>query len=776
MPIFTFAAWLLLVWASGWFAFPILRRLCGHALPDGGLALGRIAFLVVWALLAFWLGQIGVPVAVSAGIYLPLAAVGVWSWWRERSQLKSDVRRRWRALLSAEAVFLCVFLVFFALRGYWSDTNGNNGEKSMDSALIGTLLRAQKLPPENPYAAGARLNSYYIFGHLETALVTRAANTTARWSYNLMCATLPALCFSALFSLGAGLTRRLDGGMFVSSTILGLGTLQPLFQWFRKDGIEPWPMLGGHIGPIRNLDFFAVSRPLPNAINEFPWFTFNQSDLHAHYFDFPIEIALMTLAWAIFRAPNERHRTVLLGVAALFSGAQILTNTWDFPAYALGVGLAFFLSPRKQDDLSASNGRRVLMFGGAMLAAVLLAAPYLLGINTAARGPSPLPQPASPLREWLLLWAPIAVSWMAFCAWATFRFDSRWRWGLGAIAVFVVVAATWGQADWGYPVGLDAQPQPTAVALNAWFTLGNPARLVIPLIVVFAFLAGISAYFNRGVTRFLPCLALAGLFAVLWSETTWAGFLGDPKYAAFADYKRQDTVFKFGLQGWFLWGTAATAGAYLTLRRWPLVLRLGFIPFLLVMAISSAVDTVGRTRGFDKSARQNWDAWGHMTSAEQDAATWLQTHTAPDENILEAEQKEGGDYTPYARYTHATGIATIIGPQAHSFQWSPNPIRVQRQPNDTPEEFFDRKAGAQWDEVFKRKREARTAFTTSNSEERREILKRYNVRYVMWGELEREQYGEQSRELLSHDLKVAESFGFGPNDDPTHRVQIFAVP
>ena len=315
MPISTFFFWLLLVWAAGWLAFPIASRLTGHALPDGGLALARIGFLVVWALGAFWLGHIGVPVAVSAWLYLPLGILGAISWWRNRAAMRGQLRSRRRAIVGVETVFLSAFLVFFALRGYWSDTNGNNGEKSMDAALIGTLSRAQSLPPENPYAAGARLNSYYIFGHLETALLTRASNTHVRWSYNLMCATLPALCFSGLFSLGAGLTKRLDGGAWVSATVLGLGTLQPLFQWFKPDGLVAQHARDPGVNLIKNLDFFAVSRPLPNAINEFPWFTFNQADLHAHYFDFPIEIALMALAWTIFSRANRtqtprvaRHR------------------------------------------------------------------------------------------------------------------------------------------------------------------------------------------------------------------------------------------------------------------------------------------------------------------------------------------------------------------------------------------------------------------------------------------------------------------------------------
>ena len=590
-----------------------------------------------------------------------------------------------------------------------------------------------------------------------------------------MCATLPALCFSSLFSLGAGMTRRLSGGAFVSGTILGLGTLQPLYQWFKPGGLFAQHARDPNVHLIGNLDFFAVSRPLPNAINEFPWFTFNQADLHAHYFDFPIEIALMAMAWTIFRAPTERKRRALVGVAAVFLGAQILTNTWDFPAYALAVGLAFFLSPRDEHRKDATKWGRALPFIGAVVVALVLASPYLLGINTAAREPSPLSQPASPLREWLLMWAPILVAWFGFCAWRTFRFDARWRWALGAFALFTLVAAILGQYQWGYPLGLDVQPTPTFAASEEWFGIGNPARLVVPLIVWSAFVALVGSYYNRGVARFLPILALAGLFSLLWSETTWAGFLGDPKFVGFADAKRQDTVFKFGLQAWFLWGTAASAGAYLTLRRWPLVLRFLCVPFLLVMALSSYVDTLGRTHNFDAQQRQNWDAWAHMTRSEQEAASWLLSHTPPDVNILEAEDKKGGDYSVYTRYTHATGIATVIGPQAHSFQWSPSSVRVARDAKDTPQEFLDRKGSAQWEEVFKRKAETREAFTTQSASRRRAILKQYNVRFIVWGELEREQYGDKAHNLLERDFARAAQFGFAPDDDSVHRVEIFRV-
>ncbi len=874
MPFSVFVWWLLLVWGAGWLAFPLAERLVGHALPDGGLALGRIAFLVSWSVLAFWLGRAGVPVAASAWLYGVLLVASLALWWGERRNGRIQWKSQRRALVGVEAAFLATFLVFWTLRGFWSDTSGTNGEKGMDSVLVATLARAQKLPPPNPYAAGARLESYYVLGHLEAALLTRATGTTTRWSYNLMCATLPALCVSALFSLGAGLTRKIGGGLFVSFAVLGLGTLQPLFAWAHPDAWSATRFL--------RLDFFAVSRVQPYAINEFPWFSFNQADLHAHYFDFPLEIALMALAWALYQARGERRRLGLLGACSFFLGAQILTNTWDFPAFALLVGLAFALAPRARTagtstPSAGTNGRtelesasartqktgartktprsqveetsgrtentgarkrktsartqvtsegievvgaqgekanapteeardqsentrvrtdrmnswpwRVLWFCLAIAGAIGLALPYLLGINTAARGPSLLTQPASPLREWLLMWAPFLAMWWAFGATHVFRSNRRAWLGFGALGAFVILAACVGQTNWGFPEGLEKQPVPTREALSVWFASLNPARLVIPMLALCAWIAVRALRHGQSALRFAAILALAGLFALAWSETTWAGFLGDPNFPAPTDFKRQDTIFKFGLQAWFLWGTAGSVGAYLTFKRWPLALKLALVPFVLVMATSSLVDTVGRARWWKEdrarpgyfhldflSDWQNWDGWAHLSPGEQEAARWLETHALPGQNILEAEQKEGGDFSVYTRFTHTTGIPTIIGPQSHTFYWSPSPLRLTRRADESADEFLGRRAGTQYEEVFKRKAEARAAFTTPDAAKRLEILRRYGVRYVVWGDLERAQYGQASRAFLERDLRLRASFGFEAGEDPSHRVEIWEVP
>ena len=780
MPVLTFLAWLALVGAAGWLAFPLARRAFGDAVPDAGLAVGRILLLALWGLLAFWLGQIGVPVALSAWIYALLAAAGLALWRRDRTALRELWRARRRTIILSETIFVTVFLSFFLLRGFWSDASGTNGEKSMDSALIGSLARAQRLPPPNPYAAGARLDSYYYFGHLETALLTRASGTTVRWSYNLMCATLPALCAAALFGLGGALTGSAKGGAFVMGATLAGGTLQPLYQWTNPDPSAPARLFG--------LDAFAVSRVLPYSINEFPWFTFNQADLHGHYFDFPFEIALMTLAWSLYRA--KRPRVALL--AALILGAQILTNTWDFPAYALLIGLAIVsvaetaktetaetAAPERARVKAIRLGLRVALTLAVVAGALVVAAPFLVNLKSAATPPQALAQPASPLREWLLLWGPMALAWGTFAALRTFRHSAAWRVALGALGYAVLWCAL----------------------LSRWQT---PSPLVLPLIAACVGLGIAGAARGRGAERFLCLMGVCGLLAIAWSETTWAGFLGDPDKPQIIDFIRQDTVFKFGLQGWMLWGTASASAIWLALRAAAPGVRVtalvAALPLAATMLIGNLAFVAHRTRFVEMAARwhdapnvanwpraraalkfDGWDAWAHLAPPEKAAADWLQNHVRPGENIVEAEQQAGGDYSEYTRYAHATGIPTVVGPMAHTFQWSPANAPLDDGQNGRGTQtraqwaakLRARKSGAEWAEVMRRKSDVRAIYSAPGQAARAALLARYGVKYLVWGELERREYGDAALVDLVNTLPLAAQFG--APDDP-HRAWIFRIP
>lgn len=728
-------AWLLLVWALGWLALPLSSRLWRGALADGGLAAGRVLLLCLWTMGAFWAGNLGLPVRWSAMAIYPVLIGLAALCWRDRERLASHIDRHRGGIRQSEAFFLIVFTLFFVLRGYMPGID--NGEKPMDMALISACARADNLPPANPYAAGTRLESYYYLGHLQTALLTESIGTTPRWSYNLMCATLPALCFSLLVALAAGVNGGLAGGGLATLLVLCSGTLQPFSQWLERYRVGTFS-LNGEL-PFWSLDYMATSRVIPYTINEYPWFTFNYADLHAHYFGMPLALLALSLGWALFNcvrsAPASLQCRAIVASGALVLGSQIITNTWDFPVYGIyfALCLSALILPRNRDagevghDVESelpSLSNRLVTTGATCIAlaicAVSLAAPFLLRLHSEANRPTPLPQPGSPTLAWLMMWGLPAGAWLLHLV------VSAQDRGVGRKAVMALIA--------------------TAVLWAALrFKTGND-HFVLIFIVLLAAWSGCEIVAARN-TRdaWMARLAFCGCLALLWSETTWAGFLGSRDIRAFDDYKRQDTVFKFGLQAWYLLGIPAGLAAVHLWRRaspskgnfsgpaivqwfvfpWYRVpLRLGTL--LLPVAVLASVSVVCARADFFRNY-QLADAWVYLTPAERGAAAWLSSHAVDGDYLVEAEMLEGGDYSEYTRYTHATGVPAVIGPKAHTFQW-----------------------GSTWSEVDERKNAVRTFYLGEMvggrmpDEARLALMRRYRVRYVVCGVLERRQYGSEA--------------------------------
>ncbi len=811
MPLATFFGWLFLVWSLGWLMLPLSRRVWRHAdaplLPDGGLAAGRMLLLAFWALGAFWLGHLGVPVRLSALLIYPIALFLLWRWKRERGAMKSLLQSQKRGVIAGEIIFFSLFAFFFVLRSFWPSIE--NGEKPMDMALISACARANFLPPPNPYAAGERLASYYYLGHLQTALLTEAIGAQPRWTYNLMAATLPALCFSLLASLAGALIGRVRYGVVAACIVLACGTEEAWRQWLvkwheaRQNGtpFAWWP-----------INYWDTSRVIPYVdkdgphftINEYPWFTFNYADLHAHYFGQPLALLILALGWALFHQVRDGAKskpwkiTALLAAVAL--GAQIVTNTWDFPAYSLLIfscvaSLAFWPGWKSRKEapkakkrhnsadkrLEVASQRRIfwMRFALAVVAALgigivalLVASPFLLKLHSAANPPRPLEQPASPLREWLLVWGLFAGAWFWVLLAQTQRRRADVPTKFFESLVFPIV--TFG-----------------VIYVNAFVQSGQSCFVLSLLITLLVLTLPESLLSDDATHVFLCRVALCGLLALLWSETTWAGFLDKP-------YHRQDTVFKFGLQAWYLLGTASICGALRLWSRWraampeepPLRLEfartalalLFFAPFMAMVSTPMArarMEFISRGRlqseyetpyppgkikpfvlgfrwfGLRAERWDGWDTWTHLAPAERTAAQWLRDAARDGENLLEAEQKEGGDYSEFTRYTHATGVPTVIGPQAHTFQW-----------------------GVDWEKVFERKNDARTFYTSGGagkSAERAAILRKYKVRYIVCGELERSQYGRDNLARLERDLLEdgLSSVTFQDVDQDPHRVTIY---
>jgi uncharacterized membrane protein len=203
------------------------------------------------------------------------------------------------------------------------------------------------------------------------------------------------------------------------------------------------------------------------------------------------------------------------------------------------------------------------------------------------------------------------------------------------------------------------------------------------------------------------------------------------------DIGRMNTVFKFYLQVWLMWGVAAAVGlAWLLprVRRWgagrgPWLGVLGVLVFLAALypPLAAAAKVDDR---FDPTLGGGLDGWAYMQTAsygdpigqqydlkwDLDAMQWLLDNVVGSPVILEGQTPE---YRWGARYSINTGLPTVLG-----WNWH------QRQ----------QRAAADDQVVWTRANDVATIYNTPAADVAMPLLRQYDVRYVIVGPLERAYY------------------------------------
>jgi uncharacterized membrane protein len=107
-------------------------------------------------------------------------------------------------------------------------------------------------------------------------------------------------------------------------------------------GLNKW-LFAGQAIPIKIGDWYwTATRVIPDTINEFPFFTFIYADLHAHLIAIPYALVALGLAAHIVLSPGKLKWNDL-GLIALVLGALRAINTWDYPTYLGIIGITMIL-------------------------------------------------------------------------------------------------------------------------------------------------------------------------------------------------------------------------------------------------------------------------------------------------------------------------------------------------------------------------------------------------------------------------------------------------
>ncbi len=400
--------------------------------PLGILALAYAAYAPAsYGMVHYTRGEIGG--ALGFLVAIGIATGAIW-----RAEIIAWFRAHWRFVLLAEAVFLLAFLAAYWVRlqnpDLWHPVQG--GEKPMDFAYLNGVIRTTDLTqgPVDPWQAGAYMN-YYWYGQFIAATVTKLTGVVPEVAYNLIVPMFFALTAAATFSLTYNLAegtrqlmRRRPGrlrigpagpivaGLLAIFLVLVSGNLAAVHVLANNlSRVSDWqsdaPVVGNLITiaggfkaiifgdaslhkVVTTYDWWAPSRALtiddPKQvlpITEFPFWTFLFADLHAHLMAIPFSMTAAGVALGavmnftrLNRAGAAREHVrareisswAMVVVLALIVGALRWINSWDYPPFLLLGAAALIIAERAKDG--RLTVRTVVV--GAIKAAVMGALSY----------------------------------------------------------------------------------------------------------------------------------------------------------------------------------------------------------------------------------------------------------------------------------------------------------------------------------------------------------------------------------------------------------------
>lgn len=465
--------WYIIVQAFAVVGLPLCMWLF-RSLPDRGYGASKPFGLIVAGYVFWMLGTLGWVHNTPGGILVSLTivlAAGVILHLTKRTAEGTWSRLPWRAILSTEVIFAVTLAGWCVVRAYMPRIETSGGEKWMEIAFLRAILRSNTFPPHDPWLSGFAI-SYYYFGYIIIAMVTRLAAVPASIAFNLGIASLFALTCTGASGLVSNLIAaaqnrgeeplappegsRPGWGLPVVGGLLGvllaavMGNLEALFEVLHARGIGPasfWEWLDilrlaeppvafaeGSWIPDRFIWWWQASRVIRDytplgghqeVIDEFPAFSFLLGDMHPHVLGLPFVLLLLALSLNLFLRtlgdnslePEGGHWWPLDGwesvLYAVCLGGLGILNTWDFPIYLFIVAAAYALAHRGA-RVSAVLVRFVQLFIPLLLTSLLLYYPFWRGFQSQARGILPNVFNGTRLPQLLVMFGPLLLVVVAF--------------------------------------------------------------------------------------------------------------------------------------------------------------------------------------------------------------------------------------------------------------------------------------------------------------------------------------------------------------------------
>lgn len=471
--ILNIASWYLAITLIGLTALPVALRFF-PGLPNRGFALARPLGLLLWGFVFWLLTSLGILQNDLGGeilAYAALLAVAVLALRGEKYQeILNWIKQNKRTLLVIEGLFLLTFLFWALIRGMNPEVV--NTEKPMELAFINSILRSPTFPPQDPWLSGYAI-SYYYFGYVMIAMLSRLTGVASAVAFNLSSALWFAMTAVAVygivydiialwakqrgkpqekFSRKAGLLGPLfmliistvegvleflhAGGVFWKST--GDGALTSKFwSWLSILDLNEPPDVPFDWIPSRSGGWlwWRGSRVIQDmtlggtnieVIDEFPFFSYLLSDLHPHVLAMPFALLAIAISMNLFvgadsfiresRSIGQWIKSWNFWLTALILGSLGFINTWDFPIY-VGLFCLVWAFQQYQSEGWYFNILWDFLKNGLVLGitGALLFLPFYLGFASQAGGILPSLEFMTRGVHFWVLFAALLVPVLAFC-------------------------------------------------------------------------------------------------------------------------------------------------------------------------------------------------------------------------------------------------------------------------------------------------------------------------------------------------------------------------
>ncbi len=506
-------------------------------------------------------------------------------------------------------------------------------------------------------------------------------------------------------------------------------------------------------------------------IDEFPQFSFLLSDNHPHVLSMPFVLLILGMALNLlltWRDPN-RSEIILYGICL---GGLIFANL-DGAIYIVvlvGVDALRRIMRSAKWRLGLLDWLELVKLGVAIgLIAIVAYLPFFIGFRSHASGFLPNLIFPTLFRRYFIMFGPFILILAVFLVVEVWRGQRRTNWKLGlqiTVLLFVALALVWGML-----VVVGALTPQMQSYVNNFVTNNGDWENVLPALLqrrilygltTVVLLAGVALIIGRlfprstasreekenGATVDYPpatgfALILVGVGIILCLV---------PEFLYTRDNfsMRINTIFKFYFQAWIVFSLAGAYAVYTILADHDLRLprfgvRAAFSGmFAVILLLGLTYPVLGiHNRMFIETGHANaespaplsLDGGPYMIAPGDYGAIMCLNELVEGSDVVALEAADPGSaYNPrYGRVGALTGIPIVLGWGNHEAQWRGSTYSeiLGTRPADIDRIYTD----LRWDVVS-------------------ELVDRYSINYILYGETERSKYGASGEEKFLENLEV----------------------